>query len=241
MICVNCGAKLNSDVIECPYCKCSIANSLRRRKAEDINLANRLKAIDDFYGIKINDDYINMSLREIERYYNTLINNYDHYGFQLSLERKLKIEEHIERVVEENQRRYPIRKEANIDENLYKFNSDFELVEFLLKKSTPPQIHAAAFKLRSSCERKLRDYYKFKYISYKNIHRFEKSYNEMFKIITKNNQVAVKLVEYHFLLNSFVHECKKNDLIISKKFGNIEKTKQFLVKVLEEHLKYNLI
>lgn len=167
--------------------------------------------------MEINHEYEKLSLKEIERYYDELIHEYDHHSAQLACEKKDKIEEHIERVQEEKQRRYPIRQSTQISSEIKVFNNEYSLIEFLLEKNFPPQLNAAAFKLRSVCDRNLRDNFKFKYISVGKVHKFEKTYLEMFRIITKNNAHAKQLVEYHLTLNLFVHECKKKRFRIKEK------------------------
>ena len=241
MICPNCGASIKNDIVQCPYCKNSIHSSLIERKKQDILLHNRLSEIDAFFGLEINHEYEKLSLKEIERYYDALIQEYDHHGAQLAREKKDKIEEHIERVQEEKQRRYPIRQSTHINSDIKVFNNEYSLVEFLLEKSFPPQLNAAAFKLRSVCERNLRDNFKFNYISVGKVHKFEKTYLEMFRIITKNNAHAKKLVEYHLTLNLFVHESKKNDLELRKKFRSEKDSLIYLKEVLALHKRYKLI
>ena len=48
MICLNCGASIKDDILQCPYCKNSIYSSLIERKKQDIISHNRFSKIDIF-------------------------------------------------------------------------------------------------------------------------------------------------------------------------------------------------
>lgn len=240
MFCPYCGAKIKENLVECSYCKQNIHSSLIAKKIKDIELYNRISSINKLYGIEINEDYEKLSLKEIERYYDSLIKEYNNYEIQLSLEQKEKIEEHLERVHEENQKRYDIRKDALVKYEK-KFVNDYSFVNFLLNELNPPNLNAAAFKIRSSCERQLIDFYKFKYICKNGKQKFEKTYFQMFHSITKDKNVAKFLLEFRRILNYYIHECKKNDVELKKMFPRVEDAISYLNKGAAEFRKYKLI
>ena len=165
MRCLNCGAEIDDESYMCPYCNKRIIDSIRKRRIEDISVYNRKMVIDEAFGFKINHDFHKLKLKELERYYNSLEKEYDHFGAQLQAERQKEICDHIESVYEKIQEAYPLRKGIQNPPEIKNkhFENNRELLNFLLDSCVPPQIHAAAFKLRSLSERSLRDHYCFEY------------------------------------------------------------------------------
>ena len=241
MICPNCGVNIKDNKVECPYCKCDIHMALFNKKQDEIVLHNRLLQIDKFFKIEVNYDFEKLSLMEIERYYDSLIQDYNQHVNELEPSKKEEIQKHIEDVHEETQSRYPIRKSALYIGQSQTFKTQYEVVKFLLEGCNPPQVNAAAFKLRGACERNLQDLYKFRYIDTKDVHKFAQPYYKMFGKITKNVKETDFLTNAHFNLNLFVHESKRNDLLLRKKFKTDKEIINYLQKVLELHAKYKLI
>ena len=86
MKCLNCGANIDNNSIECPYCKNKIIDSIRTRKVEDIKLVNRYAEIDKLFGIELKEDFYKYNIQELEKYYESLENEYDYIGNQLRVE-----------------------------------------------------------------------------------------------------------------------------------------------------------
>lgn len=247
MICPRCGANFTRENSICPYCRTNINTAHNQKREIDRKLEKRLEYVDKVFQIRLEQDFYLKTVNELERYYNHILNLYISNKDKLGTEDLKEINSHLFDVFETLQRNYPYRKDIekviNEAEASNNFKNNYEFIDFLLNKCNPAQVNAAAFKLRSSCERALQEVhnYDYRYVPEKKCYLFEKKYRQMFLEITKSNSEADKLCEYHKDLNLFVHENKKNDLILMKKFKTQEQIVMFLNEVMQTHVKYNLI
>ena len=247
MICQNCGANFSQKYNVCPYCKVDTNLSIRQKREIDKKIEKRLNYIDNIFEFKIEQDFYLKSVGELERYYNNILNLYINNKDKLDVEDLKEINSHLFEVFDKMQKNYPIRRGIesvlkSVEEE-HEFDNNYDFISFLLNECNPSQVNAAAFKLRSSCERALQEVYKYQYKfnPEKRAYFFEKKYRDMFYAITGSVEMANKLCDYHTDLNLFVHENKNNDLILMKKYKTQENIVSFLNEVLETHKQYNLM
>ena len=147
-----------------------------------------------------------------------------------------KVVEHIDEVNEYLQSKKPIR--GNISTNNIGIKGA-DLVYYYLDNIVPPDVYTAAFKLRSLNERKISDYYKFK--KDEDGRSFTLSYYNIYLILTKNKEVARKLVEGRNVLNMFVHADSRNDKLLKLRFNSIDDEIKFIKDLANMFKKYKLI
>lgn len=242
MLCKNCGASIRDNLAKCPYCQMSLKDIQSSREKDDENLENRFIQIDDLFGFKVN--YTILDNSELANFYNKIFENFEKIDLDNNLfkENLGKIINQVESVEEEFQSRFPIREDAI--KELPKCNAD--IVIDLLENYNPPEVNAAAYKIRALTERQLKDFYHFEYGKWptsdpkQTRHGFKDKYFDMFMKVTNDNAVSFELNRIHSILNNFVHEGKENDEFLEKKFPTKEKQVDFLLKSYELFKKYNL-
>lgn len=236
MKCLNCGGKIPDNAWKCPYCGMSIDDAAQNRKAQDQYLKERFFQIDKAYGFDV--DYYKMSTDDLEQFFKKIYYEFEKNESKQNKydEQFEKILEHISRVDEELQQRYPFRgKNSDLDND-----STLDL----LTKYDPPEVYTAAAQIRLKCERQLRDYYHYPYRDKKENDLppgFKQTYGKMFGEITKSAELANKFWKYHLMLNKFVHSSDYNDIEIKKHYPTIENQVTFLKDVYGYYKKYNLL
>lgn len=244
MRCLKCGGEIPSNLNICPYCGQSIQQSINERMVVDERLKIRFAQIDEEFGMNV--DYVVMNTQKLNEFFN------DIYGKFLKLDTNdhniqsqlTKIMNHLASVDEELQNRFAERGAEPSNLGFVPFGN---IVFYLLDKCNPPEVNCAAYKIRSSTERLLKDHYNFPYGIIKTspngrkTYGFKKPYPEMFKSIAKNPYVAYQMFKDHLILNRFVHEGEENDRFIAQIFPTKEDQKRFLKSAYELRKKYNLV
>lgn len=118
----------------------------------------------------------------------------------------------------------------------FTFNGQDGLAKMLLDNNC---YSCAAFVLRSTCEKKLRDEYYFRYDKLN--HCFVDRYNDIFMRITHDEKNTRKLLFAHYILNLYIHEGNENMRIIQQRFPSKDDQKRYLESVIYLHKQYNLI
>lgn len=240
MRCLRCNRDIGAKPV-CPYCGYSVKEAAAERKRQDEKLQESFMQIDEAYGLSVN--YVKMSTEDLEKFFESVNSRFeeDSRNHALTMKEIEKISQHIDSVEETLQGRYPIREEAYFKPQKKTVGvQDFVLC--LLNDYNPPKLAAAAFQLRETCERQVKDYYKLKI---KNKYNEEGlSWPEIFSAIThrpRNSSTVKKLLHYRKFLNYFVHGSKMNDKLIKDTFKTVAKQKQYIVDTLNLFEEHNLI
>ena len=270
MRCLHCGGTLDPRKLLCPYCGQSINDSREERAILSMRQNRRNNQIDEAFGLNINcsslDDaslyalfskvfenfqQIKLGNDAVLNKIDNLSNNFNSYkNAKLSIDSSVikdnydKIIRHIEKLDNEISKRTPLK--PNLEEKVENIrrivkDKNKDVVLACLEDFTPAELHCAAFKIRSTTEKLLKDKFNYNYYRDRNGRwRFQKNYETMFCEITKNREVAKKMFNSHLLLNKFVHEGKQNDEIIRKHYPTLEKQIEFLKSEYLLRKKYNL-
>ena len=220
MRCINCGGEIPAELVVCPYCGYATEDLQTMRVRQNAELKNRYYQIDKEYGLDV--DYVSMPTEELLRFMESIEQKLQKDEADGALTRQLlsKVLSHV----------------SNVDE---------ELQRSLLNDYRPPEVYAAAFKIRSGSERMLRDKYHFEYITKKDdVHKrlgFTLRYRPMFEMVTKSEKVAKQLTDDRRILNWFVHESAHNDSEIKKRLPTREAQANYLKQVYSRYKKYHLL
>lgn len=235
MKCIKCKKDIPQDKTRCLYCGTSITEAKEEQKRFNEEMQDRFYQIDDAYGLKV--DFVRMSTEKLETFFDDIYTRFekDRLLKDQNQNNFEKIFNHLNKVDEELQKRYPVREEV-----LEAKKSGETLIDDLLDKYNPPQVYAAAFQIRSNTEALLRDKFNFKYKE-EYPYGFVKKYNEIFLIITKDKKDTVRLLNDHSMLNKFIHKSQINDKHINSKFPTMESKVKFIREAYKLRKKYNLI
>lgn len=242
MRCINCGGEIPAELVVCPYCGYATEDLQTMRVRQNAELKNRYYQIDKEYGLDV--DYVSMPTEELLRFMESIEQKLQKDEADGALTRQLlsKVLSHVSNVDEELQSRFPLRKMPVLQKTGAQ-NED--IVISLLNDYRPPEVYAAAFKIRSGSERMLRDKYHFEYITKKDdVHKrlgFTLRYRPMFEMVTKSEKVAKQLTDDRRILNWFVHESAHNDSEIKKRLPTREAQANYLKQVYSRYKKYHLL
>lgn len=229
MKCLNCSSSFDDNLLKCPYCKMDVNKASLKRLVDEKIISDRIIEINKEFGLisSIKD----MNDKELAKFFSSLYEKCQNSEDEASLNQ-------LSIVSEEYNSRLNIRKE--ITDNL---KSTEDVVFDLLDNYDPPEVYAAAFKIRALTERVLKDEYKIPYNNDNEdkIYRFAYPYYDLFKEITKDSKVASKLTKDHSKINLFIHEGKENDEKLQKTFKNKQEQVEFLKNAYNLRKKYNLI